>query len=71
VSADVVEENLSKAFTRAESWNAIVLMDEADVFLIRRSPHNLERGALVSSKLSSFSLMSMPVRHTLNLETNR
>ncbi|KAF7514312.1 hypothetical protein GJ744_000082 [Endocarpon pusillum] len=48
MTADVVEHNLSKAFTRAESWNAIVLMDEADVFLTRRSPQNLERGALVS-----------------------
>ncbi|SCZ87304.1 BZ3500_MvSof-1268-A1-R1_Chr2-2g04770 [Microbotryum saponariae] len=31
----------------ATSWNAVLLIDEADIFLTRRSPGNLEHNALV------------------------
>jgi len=43
-----VEENLKKIFDIASIWNAIVLIDEADIFLERRSVHDLERNALVA-----------------------
>jgi hypothetical protein len=45
-----MENNLSMALQLAETWKAIVLIDEADVFLEQRSAHDLKRNGLVSSK---------------------
>jgi hypothetical protein len=50
VNTNSVEANLSDALRLATTWNAIVLIDEADVFLEARSPNDLERNGLVSSK---------------------
>ncbi|KAK8043847.1 P-loop containing nucleoside triphosphate hydrolase protein [Apiospora phragmitis] len=47
-TAKSVEEQLSAAFEIAEKWHAVVLLDEADVFLEQREPHGLLRNALVS-----------------------
>lgn len=43
-----VEEYLESAFQLGRTWDCVVLLDEADVFLEQRSFHNLERNALVS-----------------------
>ncbi|MBA7489712.1 hypothetical protein ES702_00246 [subsurface metagenome] len=43
-----VEENLDKALMLAVAWNAILLIDEADVFLEERSMLDLQRNCLVS-----------------------
>lgn len=43
-----VEENLGKALMLAVAWNAILLVDEADVFLEQRSTQDLQRNCLVS-----------------------
>ncbi|KAK4945384.1 hypothetical protein LTR66_014394 [Elasticomyces elasticus] len=43
-----VEQNLEKALTLAVAWNAILLIDEADVFLEQRSLEDLQRNCLVS-----------------------
>ncbi|KAH7416737.1 P-loop containing nucleoside triphosphate hydrolase protein [Cadophora sp. MPI-SDFR-AT-0126] len=48
ISATVVEEKLSSALDLASRWNAIVLIDEADIFLEERSAHDLKRNGLVS-----------------------
>ena len=45
-----VEKNLLRFFQDATSWDAIVLLDEADVFLERRSSNDLKRNSVVSSK---------------------
>ena len=45
-----VEERLSNALNLATLWNAVVLLDEADVFLEQRSARDVERNGLVSSK---------------------
>jgi hypothetical protein len=45
---------LRTIFTRAKDWDAIVLLDEADVFLARRSPTDLKRNAYVSGRHASF-----------------
>jgi hypothetical protein len=50
VGSDDVESKLSSALQLATKWNAIALIDEADVFLEQRSAHDLERNSLVSSK---------------------
>ncbi|KAJ8105713.1 hypothetical protein ONZ43_g7315 [Nemania bipapillata] len=45
----MLEKNLLKFFKDATSWDAIVLLDEADIYLERRSPHDLRRNSIVSS----------------------
>jgi hypothetical protein len=44
-----VEGNLIKHFKTAKSWNAVLLIDEADVFMERRSALDLVRNNLVAS----------------------
>jgi len=46
VSLKEVEENLQRVFARATRWNAVLLMDEADVFMAERGD-DLERAAIV------------------------
>lgn len=43
-----VENELSKWFALAESWKAVLLIDEADIFLERRHTRDLARNGLVS-----------------------
>jgi hypothetical protein len=45
-----VHENLRKRFRQAKDWNALLLIDEADVFLAQRSITDLHRSSLVASK---------------------
>jgi SpoVK/Ycf46/Vps4 family AAA+-type ATPase len=48
VEAGKLEVQLSKIFRVASHWNAILLLDEADVFLERRSVQDMVRNGLVS-----------------------
>jgi hypothetical protein len=48
VTPTAVEENLNSALKLATRWGAIVLIDEADVFLEQRTSHDLTRNCLVS-----------------------
>ncbi|KAG8532277.1 uncharacterized protein KY384_003918 [Bacidia gigantensis] len=48
LEASDVETNLSNVLEMATKWNAVLLLDEADVFLEQRSAHDLERNKLVS-----------------------
>ncbi|KAI9761672.1 MAG: Arginine N-methyltransferase 2 [Chaenotheca gracillima] len=43
-----VGSDLSRIFDMVTRWNAVLLLDEADVFLEARSTHDLERNRLVS-----------------------
>lgn len=43
-----VDENLTKVLELSHRWNAVLLLDEADVFLQRRDAHDVNRNALVS-----------------------
>lgn len=43
-----LDRELEKVFEVATAWKAIVLVDEADVFLEQRSLHDLERNAMVA-----------------------
>ncbi|KAL3423685.1 ATPase [Phlyctema vagabunda] len=43
-----VEEALKKTLAMTTKWKAVLLLDEADVFLEARSKHDLERNKLVS-----------------------
>jgi hypothetical protein len=46
-SVEEVEKNLQKIFARAKKWNAVLLFDEADIFLSERVSSDLERSAIV------------------------
>jgi AAA+ superfamily predicted ATPase len=46
--SDRVERRLSDVLEMATMWNAILLIDEADVFMEQRSPQDLKRNELVS-----------------------
>jgi SpoVK/Ycf46/Vps4 family AAA+-type ATPase len=43
-----IEERLDAWFSLAEVWRAVLLIDEADVFLERRSRNDIRRNALVA-----------------------
>jgi hypothetical protein len=45
---DIVQRGLSEAFQLARNWSAVLLLDEADVFMEKRSTNDLERNQLVS-----------------------
>jgi hypothetical protein len=47
-----VESELVKWFTLAEGWGAILLIDEADIFLERRKGSDISRNNLVSGKFT-------------------
>jgi hypothetical protein len=44
------DRELRRIFSRGKAWSAILLLDEADVFLAKRSQTDLGRNAFVSSK---------------------
>lgn len=44
------ERTLSKWFRLAEIWGAVMLLDEADVFLEKRTVSDLQRNSLVSGQ---------------------
>jgi len=44
----VVEKALSRALQLSSRWNALILIDEADVFMEQRTPHNLFHNDLVA-----------------------
>lgn len=48
IAAESVEKSLKKAFDQCAHWNAVLLIDEADVFLERRSSKRLDQNELVS-----------------------
>jgi hypothetical protein len=48
-----VELNLTGAFKRAKSWGAVLLIDEADIFMQERDSRDLERNGLVAGKDST------------------
>lgn len=43
-----MENHLSTWFRLAEKWGAVMLIDEADVYLEQRSKNDLKRNSLVS-----------------------
>ncbi|SMR55296.1 unnamed protein product [Zymoseptoria tritici ST99CH_1E4] len=62
-----VEFELVKWFRLAEAWNAILLVDEADIFLEQRKNRDLARNGLVSAFLRRMEYF----RGMLFLTTNR
>jgi len=50
VDANTVEERLEEYFRLTSQWRCVLLLGEADVFIARRSEHQLKQNALVSGK---------------------
>lgn len=48
VEADEVDRNLTEILEMVANWNAVLLLDECDVFLEERSAHDIERNRIVS-----------------------
>ncbi|KAJ2996679.1 hypothetical protein NUW58_g900 [Xylaria curta] len=70
-----VEANLTKWFKLAETWGAVMLIDEADVYLERRQLTDLKRNSLVSGLVTSVPIVFLRsveyYRGILFLTTNR
>ncbi|KAI1279408.1 hypothetical protein F5Y07DRAFT_42348 [Xylaria sp. FL0933] len=62
-----LERNLLQFLKNASSWDAIVLLDEADVYLEQRSTHDLRRNSIVSIFLRAMEYF----QGILFLTTNR
>ncbi|KAK3494182.1 uncharacterized protein B0T23DRAFT_103213 [Neurospora hispaniola] len=62
-----VEEQLEKIFNWAKRWNAVTLLDEADVLLCKRSSAEMDRNAIVAV----FLRMLEYFQGVLFLTTNR
>jgi len=46
-TTDTLEQNLKDILQVAATWNAVVLIDEADIFLEKRTKRDVQRNALV------------------------
>ncbi len=66
VSAENVEKNLEKVLKRAQRWGAVMLIDEADVY-IRRRGNDIDHNAVVASFLRTLEYF----HGLLFLTTNR
>ncbi len=66
VESDKVEKNLEKVLKRAQRWGAILLIDEADVY-IRRRGNDIDHNAVVASFLRTLEYF----HGLLFLTTNR
>lgn len=66
VRADYVESSLKEIMNRATTWDAVLLLDEADIFLTKRDMQ-IERNAIVGTFLKFLDHFS----GTLFLTTNR
>lgn len=64
---DVLEQKLTRILEMTKSWNAVILIDEADIFLEKRSDNDIQRNAMVGIFLRLLE------RHTgvMFLTTNR
>ncbi|KAI2782628.1 P-loop containing nucleoside triphosphate hydrolase protein [Daldinia loculata] len=66
-NAQLVETNLERNFQLAHKWGCVLLLDEADIFLSRRTNHDITRNAIVSVFLRTLEYYS----GILFLTTNR
>jgi SpoVK/Ycf46/Vps4 family AAA+-type ATPase len=67
IEVNSLEQHLGAIFRVGARWNAIVLLDEADVLMSKRTKHDLQRNAIVAV----FLRMLEHYRGMLFLTTNR
>lgn len=68
--ADDIYESLKRIFELTTHWKAVLLLDEADVFLSRRSLSDLKRNAIVSVFLQELEYYQGIMLLTTNLAQN-
>lgn len=66
---EVVDEKLAQILQLAQTWNAVLLLDEAEVFLQQRSSTDVHRNALVSIFLRQLEYYQGILILTTNLVT--
>lgn len=62
--------NIKRVFDMATDWNAIVLLDEADVFMATRTPSDIHRNELISIFLRELEYFRGVIFLTTNLFAN-
>lgn len=65
VDPDDIESNLAQQFRTAKSWGAVLLIDEADIFMERRTSSDLVRNSLVAGNIATRP-MPWYMQHMLN-----
>lgn len=66
-NATLLGQNVKKVFAMATEWNAVILLDEADVFMAERSPSDVLRNELVSIFLRELEYYQGIIFLTTNL----
>lgn len=69
VTADSVRESLEAVFTRAKKWNAVLLLDESDVFVTARGT-DITQNAIVAEFLRTMEYFDGLMFMTTNLAAN-
>jgi hypothetical protein len=67
INASVLGANIKKVFEMATEWDAVVLLDEADVFMAERNPQDIARNELVSIFLRELEYFKGIIFLTTNL----
>lgn len=67
INAAALGANIKRVFEMATDWNAVVLLDEADVFMAERDPHDIARNELVSIFLRELEYFRGIIFLTTNL----
>lgn len=68
-NAQDIEANLRVIFARSERWNCVLLLDEADVFIVQRGD-NIEQNAIVAEFLRTMEYFSGLLFMTTNRPSN-
>jgi SpoVK/Ycf46/Vps4 family AAA+-type ATPase len=66
-NASILGPKIKKVFEMATEWNAVILLDEADVFMAERSPTDIARNELVSIFLRELEYFRGIIFLTTNL----
>jgi len=69
IKSDAIEDNLTRFLARGSRWNAIVLLDEADVY-IRARDTDMEHNAIVAAILRVLEYQSTVMFLTTNLASS-
>ncbi|KAK3381694.1 hypothetical protein B0H63DRAFT_396910 [Podospora didyma] len=67
INAAMLGSNVKRVFQMATEWQAIILLDEADVFMAERDPHDIARNELVSIFLRELEYFRGIIFLTTNL----
>ena len=67
INASLLGANLKKCFEMAIDWEAVILLDEADVFMAERNPNDIARNELVSIFLRELEYFRGIIFLTTNL----